>query len=811
MRSKKTFSLVLFLSLLSTVTFCFGQFAGPNQMDLERSFNLDDSFSLQTGELDSLITWQERVILHVDRSVITEDTPLFFKAYILTGPSRVRATLSKVLKLELTDKEKQIVATQYHKIEDGMSAGALAVPNKMDEGTYTLRAYTRWMQNYGESFFFTKELHYGLNESLEIKDKESIEPFSVTFHPEGGNLIANFSNRLLIKIHSKEGEIGTTYAKIIDSKSIEVATAVPYGPHLMSAIFTPKHDERYTLKTNYGFSFPLPESLSKGILLNVSNIDPTLLSIRVQATPEFINAKVWIKGEMGGITYFKKELELHESTAKVEVQKQGIPFGVMTVSLIDEEGKLWANRPVSIEQKNDLKFNIVQLNQDAINDELVFNVRVTDSKGKPVATEVSLSVTNFGNNSGIRETRNRTDFSWESYEISNGDSDNNAFGFASQSIRKERFLNDIELITGVSSDNAMISQSVPNKIKYPFQQGLDLFGYAYNLNNKLLKNTKIQMLGASDADVIAQEFKTDSSGRIRLENLQLVGETELVFRTAGDEAASRLVKIVPFQESFDVDRTSVSELDFNAKKKGKIVKTSPWQPIDRDKVIELDEVEVLQKKFQEKKTQPSVYGLEPTRVKFQDVKRPQTIPQLFLGIPGIQVIGLGTLRPQVILPKAAGMGPILWVLDGMPLMKPPPPLTPLAELMNTISYVDVERIELLFGPQAAIYGSRSSGGAIVIYTRSGAGLDYVNRKEGHLNFQGYFESPTFDSYLKHLIKRPKKYKNGITTLFWDPKIKTDENGEATIRFNTPIEYDRLELKASAVTEKGKIGSVKVVF
>jgi hypothetical protein len=807
MKSKKTIHLVLILGFLSAFTLSFGQYGGTNQVDLERSFNLDDSISLRTDALDSLITWQERVILHVDRSVLTKDTPLFFKAYILTGPNRVRATMSKVLKIELTNKEKQIVASQYHKIQDGMSVGALTVPQKLDKGTYTLRAYTRWMQNYGEPFYYMKELQYGSTETVEFKDKESTSPFSVSFHPEGGNLIANFSNRLLIKIHTREGEIGNMHGEIIDSKRNVVATAVPFGPYLMSAIFKPIPDESYMLKTNYGFSYPLPKSLSNGYLLNVSNINPSLLRIRVKATPGFTNSKVWISGKMGGITYFKKELELQKSSLEVDLQKKDIPFGVLTVSLIDAEGILWAKRPVTIHAKNDLRLEILPLVQDISKDERAFKVKVTDSKGKPVATEVSLSVVNFSNNSGIRETRNKTDFSWESYEISNGDINNNAFGFASQSRRKERFLNDIELITGVSSDNDMISQTVPNKIKYPFQQGLDLFGYAYNLNNKLLKNTKIQMLGASDADVIAQEFKTDSSGRIRLENLQLVGETELVFRTVGADPASRLVKIVPLQEDFKPESTSTSKLDFNPNRKGKIVNTSPWKPIDQDKVVELDEVEVVQRKFKEKKTQPSVYGLEPTRVKFQDVKRPQTIPQLLLGIAGVQVIGLGTLRPQLILPKAAGMGPVLWVLDGMPLMQP----SGLVDIINSISYVDVERIEILFGPQAAIYGSRSSGGAIVIYTRSGAGMDYVNRKEGHLNFQGYFESPTFDSYVEHLIKRPKKYKNGIHTLFWDPKIKTDENGEATIRFNTPIEYDRLELKASAVTAKGKIGSVKVVF
>ena len=42
-------------------------------------------------------------------------------------------------------------------------------------------------------------------------------------------------------------------------------------------------------------------------------------------------------------------------------------------------------------------------------------------------------------------------------------------------------------------------------------------------------------------------------------------------------------------------------------------------------------------------------------------------------------------------------------------------------------------------------------------------------------------------------------------------IKTDKNGEATIRFKVPFEYKNLELKASTDTENGKVGSTTVVF
>ncbi len=37
----------------------------------------------------------------------------------MTGPNRVRASLSNVLKVELLIKDKETVVSQYYKIEDG--------------------------------------------------------------------------------------------------------------------------------------------------------------------------------------------------------------------------------------------------------------------------------------------------------------------------------------------------------------------------------------------------------------------------------------------------------------------------------------------------------------------------------------------------------------------------------------------------------------------------------------------------------------------------------------------------------------------
>ena len=79
MKYESKYFYLLVIIFLSSVIFCQAQMGGPNQVSLENSFERDDSFWLQASELDSLITWQERIVLHVDKATIVEEEPIFLK------------------------------------------------------------------------------------------------------------------------------------------------------------------------------------------------------------------------------------------------------------------------------------------------------------------------------------------------------------------------------------------------------------------------------------------------------------------------------------------------------------------------------------------------------------------------------------------------------------------------------------------------------------------------------------------------------------------------------------------------------------
>ncbi|MGI9545952.1 MAG: hypothetical protein ACR2MM_01850, partial [Flavobacteriaceae bacterium] len=165
---------------------------------------------LQNSTRDSLLTWQEKVFLHLSNDVVFNKSRLFFKGYLLTGPQGSRSNKSKVLKVELLNENAEVVKKQYHPIEEGLFTGNIQLPKKLKPGKYYIRAYTRWMQNYGESSYTIKSVY--VSSSKNSEQGIQYAPIGVLINPEGGSLLNRQMNRLVMSIDQpgdmKEGLTG---------------------------------------------------------------------------------------------------------------------------------------------------------------------------------------------------------------------------------------------------------------------------------------------------------------------------------------------------------------------------------------------------------------------------------------------------------------------------------------------------------------------------------------------------------------------------------------------------------------------------
>jgi len=771
---------IFFLFILFFISIVNAQHFGPahDEQLLEKEFW--ESTQDQGTALDSLTVWQEQILLHTDKDMLAPKDHLFFKAYVLTGSDQLRVSASDVLKIELLDNNGALVNSQYHKIVNGATEGSIMIPKKTKPGQHYLRAYTRWMLNYGPENFATKE--------IVVQDKKNtlstphVKIPEVQFFPEGGHIIMGLENRVAVSIEDDKGN----QIEVVDKDGNKVANVKNYGNGLGIFFLTPEYGKEYSLKLGENKRIALPEIANVGYTMQLNNIGSEDIIVKIATTENVKNQEVYLRGRVNGINFFETRVKFENSNVlEVDIPKSNLPNGMLQLQLEDEFDQIWATRPLHISNK-ELHFEIEKSEESGTD---MVKIKVTDAEGSPVQTELSVA---------LNQNKERR-------------------GQISENARNLRFLNDLLVLTHRLPKEYDLNKmtELPTEIKYNFQKGLEFYGRAYDLDAVPLPNTKIQIVISGEEEALAHEVMTNEEGLLKLSGLQIKGEADMIFRRTAEGQKDRYVKVISYEYEIaplkiqDVKEDSgLNSKQFISKKQ--IAEFKDGEDLDR--LITLEGVTLIGEKPKVRKT-PSVYNIEPTRVVFQDPERPRTIPQLFLSIPGVQVSNLGNINPppSVSLPKAAGSGRVLWVLDGIPLSQAPVEMgtTPLADIMSMIPFTDVERIEILFGPQAAIYGTRSSGGAILIYTRNGGDENHYNRKEARLTFEGYHDSLSFETYQKRISGEKSKVET--STLYWNPSLNTDENGEAFIKMPNISKNKTIKVEIKAITSDGKSGSLQTIL
>lgn len=112
------------------------------------------SVCVYADRIDSLFVidapQQEKVYLHLDNNWYFTGDTIYYKAYVVDAATNRPSQLSRVLYVELLNEQGYLVERQ--KIAMGIKGheqGAFCVPDSVFAGYYEVRAYTKWMMNFG--------------------------------------------------------------------------------------------------------------------------------------------------------------------------------------------------------------------------------------------------------------------------------------------------------------------------------------------------------------------------------------------------------------------------------------------------------------------------------------------------------------------------------------------------------------------------------------------------------------------------------------------------------------------------------------
>lgn len=101
---------------------------------------------------------EERVYLQFDKTWYKPGEDIWFKAYLVNGSNLTPSSISTVLYVELVDPRGTVIKKAELFVEEGTTHGDFALDASIAGGLYTMRAFTRWMQNFPEENYFTKEV-----------------------------------------------------------------------------------------------------------------------------------------------------------------------------------------------------------------------------------------------------------------------------------------------------------------------------------------------------------------------------------------------------------------------------------------------------------------------------------------------------------------------------------------------------------------------------------------------------------------------------------------------------------------------------
>lgn len=101
---------------------------------------------------------EEKIYLQTDKTLYKPGEYLFFTSFLTDAVSGKASDISDVSYVELYDPKGSLVQKLCLNMKDGMATGQFLFNEAMPGGMYKLKAYTKWMINFGEDRCFEKDI-----------------------------------------------------------------------------------------------------------------------------------------------------------------------------------------------------------------------------------------------------------------------------------------------------------------------------------------------------------------------------------------------------------------------------------------------------------------------------------------------------------------------------------------------------------------------------------------------------------------------------------------------------------------------------
>lgn len=192
---------------------------------------------------------QQKIYLQTDKPYYISGEKAWFRLHLTEAHFHRPVTLDRYAYVELINPLDSIVLRLKVRQEDKAFQGHISLPEDLPEGYYKVRAYTSYMRNVGEDYFFTKYIYVGVPQSSFIQT-------NATFNFDGNKKVS-------VEIHFRDLE-----------------NSIPFMPEKLTLRLN--KERRKTIKADneniFRYSFSLPPDTRYRILYAEIEYDNKLYS-----------------------------------------------------------------------------------------------------------------------------------------------------------------------------------------------------------------------------------------------------------------------------------------------------------------------------------------------------------------------------------------------------------------------------------------------------------------------------------------------------------------------------------------------------
>ena len=783
---------------------------------------------------------REKIYIHFDRSNYLAGEDIWYQLYLVDANTNRHEGLNEITYVELIDPENKILSSKTFKVNNGCVEGDFKLDEHLIEGLYTIRAYTNYMRNFDNAYFFKKTIHVN---SLKPNKSQKAEPLyekqktelgsdtesslkpDVQFFPEGGYLVDGFINQIGFKALGTNGKGIDISGIIVDDTGERVARLKSSKFGLGAFNFIPKPGSNYQAIVNYNglnVSYELPKSLRRGVVMHVGSYKDHF-RIDIQSSLEGGTKDLEIIGRKNGEIISRAIITKGEAKAVITVPKSSLKLGILQFTVMDGLGTPICERLVFVgDGGKEPKVIISSSKKKFQKRELVeLDITLDNAKRKVSEANISVAITDVA-------TVPRDSLGWDikSYLLLNselkGEIEQPGYYFISKDTQREKNLDLLMMTQGWRQFiwNEVKKDSL-KKLEYPRENGFSFTGIIKDyFDRSRTTSLQVSLMIRNKETFEMNETVTGEQGHFEFRDYDLNDSTLVIIQAKKTNAKKSVSKkslknqkMNYFIEldSFESPKINMERILSNENFTNQIMEES--QADDRrdssfemtEDQIELEEVELISHvsvdKYDDYVKNKQLYRNPSQRVDFKDLGK-NIYGDLIQNLNG-RVAGFTTMYIEgewigYFLRNAGVAGRPLYLLDGMPVSM---------EAIKTIPMVEILFVDVLLGTKATIYGSAGSNGVIAVYTKDGSENEGASHRErkGIIDFihPGYspirkFYTPKYSSVEKEQYDRDNR-----KTIYWKPMITLDEHGRAKISFYSADKSTTYRVLLEGITADGE--------